>query len=101
MPEIQIFLTSLLSRKFLLAVTTALGLWSQKRYLEAAGIVLAWLTAEGVADVKSRAAGTSVGQDPPPDANAVAAELLKALTSQPVSASSSSPWPPPVPTSAL
>lgn len=48
------FLTSLLSRKFLLALGTFLVLVANGQYTEAVAVVAAYIGVEGAADFKSR-----------------------------------------------
>lgn len=48
------FLTSLLSRKFLLALGTALVFIASGAYTEAVAVILGFLGVEGAADFKSR-----------------------------------------------
>ena len=49
------FLKSLLSRKFLIALGSFITLTAQGAYTEAVGVVIAYISAEGYADVKERA----------------------------------------------
>lgn len=48
------FLTSLLSRKFLLALGTTLVLIANGAYTEAVAVILGFIGVEGAADFKSR-----------------------------------------------
>lgn len=47
----------LTSRKFWVAVAAGAALWAEHRYPETAGVVIAWLTAQGLIDY--RKAGTA------------------------------------------
>jgi hypothetical protein len=55
MDRVKAFLVSLMSRKFLLTIAAVATLLANKQYPEAAAAVVAYLTAEGAADVVERA----------------------------------------------
>lgn len=50
----KVFIASLLSRKFLLALGTFLVLVANNQYTEAVAVVIGYLGAEGAADVAQR-----------------------------------------------
>lgn len=56
------FLKSLLSRKFLLALGSALVFVANGAYTEAVAVILGFLGVEGVADTVSRKSVTNLGE---------------------------------------
>lgn len=70
-------LSRLVSKKLTLALVTVGGLIAAHAYAEAAAVAVAYVTSQGVIDLKTAQRGAAVIQNVIPVAEAVAAELVK------------------------